>query len=392
MAQVKAEPLEHAAQAQAPVLDYEDDDDPILGEIDIFIKPRTVDDRELMVLQFPNRQENQPYNYDHASCPTQFRMKSSTGMVELDIPIDTGRNYDRDKGVKWGSAMKYTAQTNQGGFGMAAGFGIGGGPRVAGAGRGRGRGAEQQQEQPEYNHDGRMPDREFEHQRAIGSVLKTQTLGGQVDKIESWSPQYMLGTFYDGQFHITPVDHITQLRPQFHHIDAFSEQERLSKTSATAQARVAEARTVQMTIKNTVDGEEEATDTMAERIAATQAEEWQRHEWIDEESEAAYAAYGENLVLGEGKVKADDLRNSMPQLESAWMPEEFLDIISAPRDAAKLSRSKIVIRSRSKKKDKRKMKAAVHGGQYDDDSSSASDQEEEPVSNAAGDGDDLYDA
>lgn len=387
--------------------DNDSEDDPIVAEYDVFIKPRLTDGREVMVLQFPNRAENQPYAAENHCAPMELRIKPNSGMVELDVPIDISRNYDRDKGVKWGTAMKTSEQVKGLGYGMAAGFGIGAtGPRAA-AGRGRGRGSDQQEVEPL----GRIQDVEFERARHTGNVLKTQTLGGQIDKIESWSPQYMLGTFVDSkpgyykiypnilttsdQLHLTPVDHITQLRPQFHHIDAFAEQDRIGK--APAQARIPEARAVQMIIKNPVDGEEETTDSMAERIAATQAESWRRHKWIDENSPEAWEAYQKNLLVGEGNHDPEELKRQMVSLNSAWTPDEFLDVISAPRDAAKLSRSKVVMKSRSKRKAKDKGKASAnieHDSSTDE--SSDSDEEAEVVGRDGGAGegiqDDLYNA
>ena len=187
------DPIIKAEQVQEEDHENTDsEDDPVVAEYDVFIKPRLTDGREVMVLQFPNRAHNQPYSAENHCAPMELRVKPNSGMVELDVPIDVSRNYDRDKGVKWGTAMKTSEQVKGVGYGMAAGFGIGAGPRV-GAGRGRGRGADQQEAEP----PGRIQDYEFQRAKDSGNVLKTQTLGGQIDKIESWSPQYMLGTFVD---------------------------------------------------------------------------------------------------------------------------------------------------------------------------------------------------
>lgn len=197
------------------------------------------------------------------------------------------------------------------------------------------------------------------------------------------------------QLHLTPVDHITQLRPQFHHIDAFAEQDRIGK--APPQARIPEARAVQMIIKNPVDGEEETTDSMAERIASTQAESWRRHKWIDENSHEAWEAYQKNLLVGEGKYDHEELKKQMVGLSSAWSPDEYLDIISAPRDAAKLSRSKVVMKSRSKRKVKGKG-GEVASGEHGSSTEESSDYEEEVEVEVKSGGpgvathDDLYNA
>jgi DNA-directed RNA polymerase III subunit RPC5 len=116
-------------------------------------------------------------------------------------------------------------------------------------------------------------------------------------------------------------------------------------------ARVQEARAIHMTVKANVDGEEETTDTMAERIAAAQSEAWKTQKYVDEDDVEAWAAYEKHLFVGAnaGLEENEDLLINMPQLKSALDDAEYLDTISAPRDAAKLSRSKKVRKNRDKK-------------------------------------------
>jgi len=171
----------------------EEDEDDIVASFDMFIKPNLTDGHQIYVLQFPNRDRKQPYTADHNSTPIQLRTKPQSGMVELDVPIDTGHNYDKDKGVKWGTAMKKSEQAKgPGAHGMAAGFGIGGGNRIVG-----GRGGRARVEEEEYGQG--IRDEDFERAKNSGNVLKTQTLGGLVAQIESHSPQYMLGTFVESE-------------------------------------------------------------------------------------------------------------------------------------------------------------------------------------------------
>lgn len=111
-------------------------------------------------------------------------------MVEVDVPVDVHRNYDRAKGVKWGEAMnKSTMQKNGGSHGLPGGFGLGG---AAPAARGRGRGEAEEAEHQEKllaNYDQAVED---------GHVLAKQTLGGQFLAKTSTTPQYMVGTFTNG--------------------------------------------------------------------------------------------------------------------------------------------------------------------------------------------------
>lgn len=141
------------------------------------------------------------------------------------------------------------------------------------------------------------------------------------------------------------------MRPQFHHIDAHTEQERAvrARDPGAAPARVIEPRAVHMTVKNPVDGEEDTTDTMHERITATQAENWRHHKYVDEDDTLAWESFGENLFVGGPVEEAEDLQNKVPRLVSGYNDNEYLNSISAPRDASRLSRSKKVRKSQKGK-------------------------------------------
>jgi DNA-directed RNA polymerase III subunit RPC5 len=149
-------------------------------------------------------------------------------------------------------------------------------------------------------------------------------------------------------------------------------------------ARVQEARAIHMTVKTNVDGEEETTDTMAERISAAQAEAWKTQRYVDEDDREAWEAYAQHMFVGAnaGLEDNEDLLAIMPQLKSALDDAEYLDTISAPRDAAKLSRSKKVRKDRDKK-GKGKENAAE--GAESDTSSTLSD----PPSDSESDEDDA---
>ncbi|KAH8602073.1 Sin-like protein conserved region-domain-containing protein [Bisporella sp. PMI_857] len=379
------EKLAKEAEGKGGFDESDNEEDPIVAEYDVFIKPQLEQGREVYVLQFPNRDEKKPYDVENSCAPTQFRVKPKSGMVELDVPINTTENYDREKGVKWGQAVKNGVDQSKGSgaYGLAGGFGNGAASRAGGRG-GRAR-AETVELEP-----GPISDREFESAKARGDVLAVQTLGGQIEEAESWSPRYMLGTFLQNQLHLTPVDHIVQLRPQFHHIDAHLEQERLGRVSNIAQTRISEARAVQMTIKNPVDGESETGLSMAQRVAEVQAEPWKLYKWVDENSEQAWEEYT-HLLLGEGKIKPDQLKNTLPQLKSTLTSDEYLDMISAPLDAAKVSRAKVVMRAKSNGKAKGKGKAKSSADGRDIDSSDDYSDIDDAVQNG-GDGkvSDLY--
>lgn len=116
-----------------------------------------------------------------------------------------------------------------------------------------------------------------------------------------------------------------------------------------------------MTIKSTTaDGDEVVTETMSDRLRAVQMESWQRMEYVDEDTEDAWAAYQECLFLrpaagdeasnaappssaapvykGKGKETAAaavadaggaaDLNGRVPRLETDWGEDELLRAVS----------------------------------------------------------------
>jgi DNA-directed RNA polymerase-3 subunit RPC5 len=135
------------------------------------------------------------------------------------------------------------------------------------------------------------------------------------------------------------------MRPQFHHIDAESEQARAaaSRAMGVPQRAPAEARAVHMTVKSNVDGEEDSTDTMGARITAVQTELWKTHKFIDEDATEAWDSFQENMfVASELRIEDNgELQDKMPKLKTALDNPEYMDTISAPSNPAKLSRSKI---------------------------------------------------
>jgi len=100
---------------------------------------------------------------------------------------------------------------------------------------------------------------------------------------------------------------------------------------------------------------------MAERIRAAQEEPWRKHQYIDEDSGEAWESYNEHLFMEE--------TDAAPKLVSAMANPQYLDAISAPRDAARLSRSKNIRRRRGTRKGKGKATGANGEDNGDSDSS-----------------------
>jgi DNA-directed RNA polymerase-3 subunit RPC5 len=166
------------------------DPDPIKATYDVYIKPRISDDREIYVLQFPNRDAKQHYSNENESQPLKLRIKPEAGMLEVDVPLDVWRNFDREKGIKWGDAMKKSNMTKGGGsYGMPGAFGMGG---AQPSGRGRARELEDDVNQQRLLQD-------YEAAVQQDHVLRKQTLGGQTVPNEDTTPQYMIGVWRESK-------------------------------------------------------------------------------------------------------------------------------------------------------------------------------------------------
>lgn len=152
----------------------DDQDDPITATYQVFLNPSLPLGRKLLVLQQPNRTDEAP-----RPPPSQMRLKSLSGMVEVDMPLDTTAAYDREKGLRWGRTLHASmAVKNGGSHGLAGGFGLGAVQQRAG----RKKGEPDEDDVLDWNEAVRQ-----------GKVLSTQTLGGQYP--DSNQVQYMVGVF-----------------------------------------------------------------------------------------------------------------------------------------------------------------------------------------------------
>lgn len=167
------------------------DPDPIVNSYDIYIKPEVANGKKLCILQFPNRDDKEGYNIEQNCKPIALRVKPESGLFELDVPIDyTVPTYDKEKGVRWGDALKQ-AEATKGGttYGLPGGFGIGAQPG-GGAGRGRGRGIKDEPEDLSG-----MSREKWGKMLREQRVMSKQTLGGQIIPVDSCSPTYYIGAF-----------------------------------------------------------------------------------------------------------------------------------------------------------------------------------------------------
>ncbi|KAI0460287.1 Sin-like protein conserved region-domain-containing protein [Xylaria acuta] len=331
------------------------DPDPIVASYKVYANPALATARKLLIMQHPNQQG--PLNYPHAQV-SGVRIKNRSGMVEVDVPVSHAHaDYDRDKGQRWGGALaKSLAAKNGGTHGLAGGFGVGVSTMRPNKRR------------DDFERD--IDTMDWSEAVRQDKVLRTKTLGGQIPAESETEPQWMVGVFKGDHLYLTPASALIQLRPQLHHIDAMTEQERArrregagagagavgGKDGVPAAASAAGARAIHMSIKSADSGGGGlTTETMADRLRTVQTEAWSRLQYEDDESAKSWNVFNNNLVYrgakkaaanqgqdedkGKGKGKATDAiqidsssSSDSEQLCTQWVADEYLKAISAMKN------------------------------------------------------------
>ncbi|KAI9686280.1 MAG: hypothetical protein M1822_003936 [Bathelium mastoideum] len=295
-------------------------DDPIKAEYDVFITPRL--GAQLYLLQHPNVSPNEPYIAEHNRQPAAMRIKPKSGFLEMEVSVSTSRFFNKEKGIKFGQDLRKAKAEGSASFGLANGFS---GPK---SGRGRNTtapliGAESASRAPEPTLEDLMDD--FEGAESRGQVLNKMTIGGQIARKTSGKPIYMLGSFRGNELHLSPLDGVAQMRPQFHHVDAQWQLDRNAarrEREAADPPRQTEPRAVQMSFKPTGDDAQHVGTTDA-LLKAAQEETWTRLKHHDESAPESWNFYEKGLHV-------EDIENA-PELISSMKNEQYLDAISAPR-------------------------------------------------------------
>lgn len=157
-----------------------EEDDPIIASYDVFLTDSEI---SRYVFQYIDRPQNKPYNERHGQRPVELRMKPNTGLVEMDVPVNTRVTYGLEKGLRYGEAMKKSRSARDGGaFGMSGGFSAG---ALAAGGAVR------------IKKEGAGDVEIFDNKKVVdtNSLAKTQALGGRIKPPEEGDPVHMLGTF-----------------------------------------------------------------------------------------------------------------------------------------------------------------------------------------------------
>ncbi|KAK9329753.1 Sin-like protein conserved region-domain-containing protein [Lipomyces starkeyi] len=88
-----------------PILDA-DDDDPIVKSFPIYLSSRLAS--HLHIFQYPVRPNTRPYTGSQGEPVLDLRVKPDSGIVQVDVPINTTHFYDHEKGEKWGAVDRQT--------------------------------------------------------------------------------------------------------------------------------------------------------------------------------------------------------------------------------------------------------------------------------------------
>lgn len=158
----------------------------LISEYDMYINQS---EKRLMLLQYPNRDIGQPYSDRIGLKPLELRIKPKCGLVEVDVPMILHSNFDKDKGIQYGQAMRNSRVIQEGGS-----YGLAGGLRAGLlAARLRLSNQEHNMTSEEPSHETLLEN--FEDANNKGHVMNKLTLGGRIVPWEDGDPIYFLGVF-----------------------------------------------------------------------------------------------------------------------------------------------------------------------------------------------------
>lgn len=225
----------------------------------------------MYLLQYPIRDRRQPYNERNGARPLEMRIKPQAGFIEMDIGMNTSANFNKYQGLLWGDAMKKSQAAGTTTFGAAAGF------AVSAPSKGR-----PQRDAPGEDIDTNLS--RFNDAVNRNIVHHKQTLGGQILQDEPGNPNYMLGAFRGNELHLTRLDGVVQMRPQFHHVDAVVHQETAARRSEAADERKpAQALALAQTYKDNRDVDNLEELRAKNLLLMAKEEKWTTFNYYDED-------------------------------------------------------------------------------------------------------------
>lgn len=283
----------------AALSDTSDSDlDPVIKTYDIYFT--TALTPHLHLFQYPVRSSSLPYSHMTGDSPTNARMKPQSGVVELDIPINTRRNYDQEKGRRWGEALRKARLEREArisGSSSTSRVGVGGKRRKI-ASYNNDYDDDEEEEEEDIIHVS------FEEAKRNGRVLMHQTLAA---KLQPDNTRYMVGVFRNSQLHLTPINGTLQLRPQFSHIHTANNLEKeLQKSLRIDSQNSSEnlnppapaARSLQATVKRSTEEGLGAGEGALKVLRKEEGEEWVPLRWVDQDEEAAWEVFDGMFLPG----------------------------------------------------------------------------------------------
>lgn len=358
-----------------------EDDDPVVTSYSVYITPpsQSTSDTQsssiskLLLLQYPaHRKSHKPYNLRTLQKPSFLRIKPTTGLLEVGVPIDTRDTYNREKGFEYGQALKRSRVGQQGGtHGLAGGFNTGA------AGR-------------RFQYDGVHlrdipihPGSDSNVSSDNEDIITTQTLGGKIVKPFSGDPIYMLGSFRGAELHLSHLDALIQIRPQLHHLDAVDELERSQALANAVNAKkinsldteplvrmnveeaavqrpiappIMESKAVDIKYKGSDDNNDTSLKDNAKALREIQAEPWQNYNWIDQSDHRSRELFSSQMHL-RISIHAGHHCEPAPvaKLESIINNQDWLDRMSAPRQVGQGKKSLMAkVKGREREKARRR--------------------------------------
>ena len=144
---------------------------------------------KLLVLMYPDRDPSQPYNDSTGQKPLEMRIKPKCGLIEVDIPVNVASNFDKEKGVQYGEAMRKSKVLQEGGsYGVAGGLGNRGKAPVT---------ADDQTHSEGPSHETLLEN--FDDANNKGHVMNKMTLAGQIIPFRNGDPIYFIGVCRGGE-------------------------------------------------------------------------------------------------------------------------------------------------------------------------------------------------
>ncbi|CAL8578334.1 hypothetical protein XPA_004123 [Xanthoria parietina] len=279
-------------------------------------------DTRALLLRFPNRKPDQPYNARTGQKPLEIRMKPKYGHIEVDVPILVDQHWDVEKAINYQHAIQKSPVLQQGrSYGLAGGLGAG---------------TQTATKKPSTDPS---PAAGPSMERLLadpadannkGHVMNKITLAGRIYPYDDTQPRYLAGVFRGDVLYLSHVDAIVELSANFSHLDALHDLNKSAtrhQRDADKEDQVPEAKAVNLTVKSTEPDEDEMPGGRSEiaQLLKDMAEEpWQRMQWIDQDDDESYDRFEKHFGMDKGI-------DGLPELISTMTPEQWLDVMSCPR-------------------------------------------------------------